>query len=99
MDEIGERQLSVFGSRGGQISPLIHVRLLVTLCNGVRNNLAHISLQASQAVLLCGSHLLFVFYVSIYYTVCPLRNCGRLLELDGLLIVVFLVFLLLCHVV
>ena len=27
-EEIGEKQLSVFGSRGGQISPLMHVALL-----------------------------------------------------------------------
>ena len=26
-EEIGEKQLSVFGSRGGQISPLMHVPL------------------------------------------------------------------------
>ena len=27
LDEIGEKQLSVFGSRGGQICPLMHVPL------------------------------------------------------------------------
>ena len=27
MDEIGEKQLSVFGSRGGHICPLMHVPL------------------------------------------------------------------------
>ena len=27
LDEIGEKQLSVFGSRGGKISPLMHVPL------------------------------------------------------------------------
>ena len=29
-DEIGEKQLSVFGSRGGQNSPLMHVPLSIT---------------------------------------------------------------------
>ena len=29
-DEIGEKQLSVFGSRGGQNSPLMHVPLLAS---------------------------------------------------------------------
>ena len=28
LKEIGEKQLSVFGSRGGQISPLMHIPLL-----------------------------------------------------------------------
>ena len=28
LDEIGEKQLSVFGSSGGQICPLMHVALL-----------------------------------------------------------------------
>ena len=35
LDAIGEKQFSVFGSRGGQISPLIHVPLyhcIGTLC-------------------------------------------------------------------
>ena len=32
-EEIGEKQLSVFDSRGGQISPLMHVALLnAVLC-------------------------------------------------------------------
>ena len=31
LDEIGEKQLSVFGSGGGQNSPLMHVPLLVNL--------------------------------------------------------------------
>ena len=40
-EEIGEKQLSVFGSRGGQISPLMHITLfrvgkeLVTLLMGM----------------------------------------------------------------
>ena len=31
-EEIGEKQLSVFGSRGGQISPLMHIALYCEFC-------------------------------------------------------------------
>ena len=33
LGEIGEKQLSVFGSRGGQICPLMHVPLSVAVSN------------------------------------------------------------------
>ena len=32
--EICEKQISVFGSRGGQISPLMHIPLYYTILNG-----------------------------------------------------------------
>ena len=31
-EEMGEKQLTVFGSRGGQISPLMHVALCTLVC-------------------------------------------------------------------